>query len=127
MMAKAGFVADPEFVNQLVLAGHEALYFSQACPQHGVGPHRAEIADARDIGQFPGPRAKAKITRGQSPHGTYIGGVARVFAIEGGIGVSDDLGIPPPLLDGQNRITGQLILKAYTAGTDNAALCVEDD
>ncbi len=124
-MTKASFITKPNLVDRFVLAWHYPLDLTGPGAQHGVTANATVVTYAGHIAQFPGPSPKAKIARGQGANRTDIGRIAGVVAIKSRIRIADNVCLAAPFLNGQNRIMGNFVLKAHTAGTNDTALHIE--
>src|SRR5689334_4489316 len=89
MVPEAAFVANPDFVDLLVLTGHHALDNRHAVEvtirtggQADVATNRAVRANAGHFGQFPGPRPKTEVGGGQRTRRTNVGCIAAEISVE---------------------------------------------
>src|SRR5690606_31667452 len=124
MVDKAPLVADPDFVDHLILAGHDALDHAAAAraslhpgTQRRVAANRAMRADTGDRSELPGARLEAEIHRRQRADRAYVGGVAAEDTVEARIAVGDDLQPATPVMEGNHRIVHDLSLEASAART----------
>src|SRR5262249_23470503 len=76
---------------------------------------------------LPHTRLEAKIGAGERAHRTDIGGIAAKLTVEKRVALRDNLPPAPTIIKTQHRVAGQLVLKAHTAGAQDAALAVQVD
>ncbi len=133
-MGEAALVTNPDLVNRLVLARHDALDHSPAAGSRlaarahgGIAADRAMRANTGHRVQLPRPRLKTKVDRGQRANGTDVGRVAAPIAVKAGIRESDDLQPAAAIVKMDNRIIDDLRLEASAAGALDTTFAVEDD
>ena len=132
MVGKAGTVGNPNFVNRLVLAGHDALndhlaaLFGLAPGAHGdVFTFGAVRRDAGHGRKFPRPCPKAEVGRGQCPHGANVGCVAAPIAVKAGGGVGHDFQFTAAIVEPNDRVARNFGLITGATAALNAPLPVE--
>ena len=89
-LAHATFVTQPDFVDGVVFAGHDAHQFVLASINGQITTDRAVRADARRAAYFPHTSTEAEVGVGQGTHGTDVGGVARELRIKARFRLRDD-------------------------------------
>ena len=94
MVAKASFIADPDFIDRFILARHDALDHHltirtrfPAQVDRQVAAHRAVGADGGSGAKLPWASFEAEVGCGERTHRTDIGRIAREIRVETRLGI----------------------------------------
>src|SRR6266511_4241689 len=134
MMSKAALITDPNFIDFFVLARHHSFDDEIATGssltarvQRDVASHRTLRADRSSRFQFPGTRFETEIFGRQRADRADFCRVPGKDRVKSGVRERNNSGRTGAIIEPENRIPYDLILKTDAARTLDAAFLIEHD
>ena len=120
-------VADPAFVDVVVLVRCDAHQLPPALPLRHAAADRASGADRLAVGHVPRTRLEAPDAGGEGADRAEVDDVAAEDRLQGLIELARDEGLHPALIGGQLLLPGDLVVVAGAAIAEHTPLAVESD